>query len=272
MTLSNFARRLAVALVVVAVVAAPTQINADEPDSSAIAIPMFQPDETRGTLPGEVRATVQRAGGRLTDLTIWTPAPDQGPTGLHGRLAAAGTPGLIDPGSTLSRATYAGYRCTVNGAYALYRYCPPNVYRWSGGSNPRVYFLDHTNSSWRVWAAVKKWNESSAVVAAYRRYTSGCPVVNHCVNVYGGNYGHTGWAARTDLRFYGSSIVSATIKLNDYYATDAADRRATSCHETGHALGLDHNLYRSSCLYWQVDGYVTPYPGNGDWSMLHQIY
>lgn len=271
MTLSKFARRIAVALVVVAVVAAPSQLSANEPDSSGIAIPVFRTDKSQGKVPGEVRALVRRAGG-VTDLTIWTPAPDQSATGLCGRLAASGTPGLIESGSTLGRASYAGYRCTINGAYALYNYCPPNVYRWSGGSNPRVYFLNHASSSWQVRASVAKWNESSAVVAAYRWYTSGCPVANHCVNVYGGNYGSTGWAARTDLRFYGSSIVSATIRLNDYYATDAADRRATSCHETGHALGLDHNAYRSSCLFWQVDGYVTPYPGNGDWSMLHQIY
>ncbi|WP_109505713.1 matrixin family metalloprotease [Nocardioides speluncae] len=234
MTLSKFARWLAVAFTVIAVVAAPSQLSADEPDSSSA-----------------------RPAGQ-TELTIWTPAP--------GRR-------LSDPrGTALVRKGRAGTACTVSGAYALYRYCPPNVYRWSGGPNPRVYFLDHTRSSWQVKASVRKWNESSSVVAAYRRHTAGCPAVNRCVNVYGGNYGPTGWAARTDLRFYGSWIVSATVSLNDYYATDATDRRATSCHETGHALGLDHNAYRSSCMFWQVDGHVTPYPGMGDWSMLHQIY
>jgi hypothetical protein len=272
MKLSRFARRLAVAFVVVAVVAAPTQISADEPDSSGIAIPVFQPDETRGKVPSEVRAIVQRAGGRLTDLTIWTPAPEVGSTGLRGTLAAAGTPGLIEPGRTLGRTGYAGYQCSIYGAHALYNYCPPNVYRWSGGRNPWIYFLDHTRSSWQVRASVRKWNESTAVVAAYRWYTSGCPVANRCVHVYGGNYGRTGWAARTNLRFYGSSIVAATILLNDYYASGSTDRRATSCHEAGHALGLDHNAYRTSCLFWQADGQVTPYPGRGDWSMLHQIY
>lgn len=267
MTLSRFARRLgrlAIAIVVVATVVAPTQLNADEPDSSGMAVPVFQAGEPRG----EVRALVRRAGGR-TDMTIWTPAAERSTTELRGSLAAAGTPGLVDPAATLGR---AGYRCTIDGAYALYNYCPPNVYRWSGGTNPRIFFLDHSNSSWQVRASVRKWNESRAVAVAYRWHTAGCPVANRCVDVYGGNYGPTRWAARTDLRFYGSSIVAATVSLNDYYATDATDRRATSCHETGHALGLDHNAYRSSCLFWQVDGHVTPYPGGGDWSMLSQIY
>lgn len=271
MSLPKFARRVFVALTVAAVIAAPSQLSADEPDSSGIAIPVFGPDGTQGGRPVEVRAVVRRPGG-LTELTIWTPAPGQSDASLRGRLAASGTPGLIEPWRTLGQERRAHYRCSVNGAYALYRNCPPDVYRWPGGAKRKVYFLDHAGSSWRVRASVRKWNESSAVVAAYRSNPAGCPAANRCVEVYGGNYGRTSWAARTDLRFYGSSIVSATISLNDYYATDSADRLATSCHETGHALGLDHNLHRSSCLFWQVDGNVRPYPGSGDWSMLRQIY
>lgn len=182
------------------------------------------------------------------ELTLYAPAP--------GRAEAANDLATL-------------YSCSVQGAQALYSLCPPYQYRWS---SPTVYFLDHTHSSWQVRASVAKWNESTAVNAVYRWYTSGCPVAYQCVDVYSGNYGSTPWAARTDYRYYGRTFVAATIRLNDYYATSSTDRRATSCHETGHGLGLDHNYYRSSCLFWQEDGYVTPYPGVGDWSVLHQIY
>jgi hypothetical protein len=70
-------------------------------------------------------------------------------------------------------------------------------------------------------------------------------------------------------------IVTGTwIKLND--STIASGNvhwhRETTCHEMGHALGLDHNLFQSSCLYFQHTSSRSDIPGNGDWRMLESIY
>ncbi len=38
------------------------------------------------------------------------------------------------------------------------------------------------------------------------------------------------------------------IQLSDSYLMSPAEHRAVTCHELGHALGLDHDTRTSSCL------------------------
>ncbi len=225
----------------------------------------------------DVRAIVTNPDG-TGSVTIWTPAEGVGAQGLYRQLKAQGVKGLIDPAAaaTMSPTLNEPVDCNIQGAYALYRLCGINRYHW-GGTHPAVYFLDHTGAQWPVYEAVVKWNESTAIDSGYRFSTS-CPSSAHCVDVYDRDYGATGWVGQTNFAFNGLTITYATISLNDHQASgyipagDAHWHRETSCHEEGHALGLDHNLFTTSCLYFQHTSSRSQYPGPGDWLMLDSIY
>ncbi|GIH05056.1 hypothetical protein Rhe02_31230 [Rhizocola hellebori] len=221
----------------------------------------------------EVRAVVNNPDGTTT-VSIWTPAQGVGTAGLYRKLKAAGVAGLIDPAS--AKVSPAEVDCSIQGAYALARLCGINRYHWIG-SHPAVYFLDHTGSLWPVYESVVKWNESTAIDSGYR-FSYSCPSSAHCVDVYDGDFGATGWVGGTYYTFSGLSITAAVVDLNDHQGTgyiptnDAKWHRETTCHELGHALGLDHNLFETSCLRAGHTANRSQYPGPGDWLMLDSIY
>jgi len=71
-----------------------------------------------------------------------------------------------------------------------------------------------------------------------------------CVEVHEGAYGPSGWSGLTtatsgQMQTFTGSV---QIQLNDSYRMSAAERRAVTCHELGHALGLDHDPRTDSCL------------------------
>lgn len=45
-----------------------------------------------------------------------------------------------------------------------------------------------------------------------------------------------------------------------------------ACHEIGDTLGLDHNFYKTSCLYGTITTDSSRYPAAGDYSILEEIY
>lgn len=150
-------------------------------------------------------------------------------------------------------------------------------HRWAlnGYEDPAVYFLDHTSSAWPVTASTTNWNQAQGIDSYYRWYTNGCPGGGtHCVHVYNGNYGATGWVGLTSWPYDSTgdfdNTTNVTIKLNDYYGGTAAQHRNTACHEMGHALGLDHNTSTGSCLYYARTS--TQYPNSDDFGILPLIY
>lgn len=213
-----------------------------------------------------------------TTVTEWTPAPDFSPQELYRRLRAQGTPGLADPGATddaSAQLSATEADCSIQGSYALQQRCGTNRIHWTG-SHPVVYFLDHTSSQWPVYSAASVWNQSTSIDVGYRWYTNGCPGGAHCVHVYDAYYGATGWTGATSytyntntLAFVEGSVVS---KFNDTYSYSSKELQQTACHELGHALALGHNLYTSSCLYFETTDSASRYPADGDFSMLASIY
>jgi predicted Zn-dependent protease len=78
----------------------------------------------------------------------------------------------------------------------------------------------------------------------------------HCPNAYDANYGATGWAGTESLVYDSNSGLiyegTAWMKFNDYYAYTSSELQQNTCHEIGHVLGLDHNFYKTSCLYYAI--------------------
>jgi hypothetical protein len=222
---------------------------------------------------GEVVAIVQNPDG-TGHMSFWSAPAGMTARSLYARLKAEGVPGLIDPAATSGVASEP-VDCPINGAYALGRRCGINRLHWPG-SHPRVNFVDFTSSAWPVTTTVGVWNQSSAIDSIYHWYsTYGC--LSNCVYVYNGDYGATGWVGHSNVYWTGTTITSATIQLNDHCAAgyicgDVKWHRETTCHEEGHALGLDHNLFESSCIYVFHTANRSTTPAGGDYQMLDSIY
>ncbi|WP_344196777.1 hypothetical protein [Kribbella karoonensis] len=208
-----------------------------------------------------------------TTVTIYDPAegvsPDQLRTmlrrsGVTGVLAKGVRPPTTQPGQKSAQAT-APQACLSYGSAR--EWCN---HRWSYGAfnDPQVYFLDHTSSRWPVTNAVADWYKAVGIDAYYRWYTAGCPSGRHCVNVYNGNYGASGWYGLTTWNPGTQGPV--TVKLNDHYSLTANQHRTIACHELGHALSLAHATSTSSCMYSGT--YISLHPSSNDYSLLPRIY
>ena len=130
-----------------------------------------------------------------------------------------------------------------------------------------VDVVDKTGDAWPVQAASSGWATAHVRYA----YVSSCRAGVPCVVVREGSYGRTGWNGMTTAvagqMFTFTSPVQ--IQLNDSYGLSASEHRAVTCHELGHALGLDHDNRASSCLQpvAQAAG-----PDSLDRAQLEQLY
>ena len=220
--------------------------------------------------PSEVRAHRVNADGTITE-DIWDAAPGVSAKQLYQTLAAEKVQGLIDPDAAAVQVVPGD--CGIQGAYALERRCGSDRLHWGNGPHPVVMFIDYTSAAWPVYDSVVKWNQSTALDSGYRWYTKGCNSVN-CAYVHNGSYGANGWNGHTSVNHSGLDprvILSAYIQLNDSYGLSTTEHRMVTCHELGHALGLDHNDYTSSCLFWYAQAGTTV-PNTGDFLMLDSIY
>jgi hypothetical protein len=225
---------------------------------------------------GDVVAERVDADGTIR-VTIWTPAPGVSATTLYRELKAHNTVGLRDPASR-GRRLAEPVDCNIQGAYAWARQCGTQQYHWSG-THPTIYFHDYTNSQWPVYEAAVVWNQSTALNVGYASRTASCPAGLPCVSVQQGGFnddcaGTTKWVGCTKLGLDATTrlITTAAVRLNDLYASTYARNQMPVCHELGHALGLDHNLFKTSCMYGAADADVARTPHTGDFLMLESIY
>lgn len=207
-----------------------------------------------------------------TTVTIYDPAEGVTPDQLRAQLRKSGVTGVLNKGQQQPPKAQPGQRQSSAVAACLSygtarEWCN---HRWSyGGFNdPQVYFLDHTSSAWPVTAAVNDWYRAVGIDAYYRWHTAGCPSGRHCVHVYNGRYGRTGWYGLTT--WSPGTQGPVTVKLNDSYSLTANQHRTIACHELGHALSLNHNTSTSSCLY--SGRYISLRPNSHDYGLLPRIY
>jgi len=210
-------------------------------------------------------------------IDSWTPAGGVSAQQLYAMLKAQGVPDLVDPASRSQ--INEPPTCSINGAWALDERCGNNRWHYAG-THPRVNIMDQTSAGWPVHTKSDKWNTSTAIDTIYHWYTQySCTGTSNCVWVMNGNYGPTGWVGYTSF-FVGTTplvLTGASIDLNDYCApgyvcSSGFAHASTACHELGHALGLDHNTFKSSCLYYQPGAATTDNPSTSDFQMLDSIY
>lgn len=131
-----------------------------------------------------------------------------------------------------------------------------------------VYIEDHTSDQWPVREAAATWDANIALSVRY----GPCRNDAGCVRVYDGYYGRTPpWAGWTVLDIRDGRMYGGTIKFNDSYTMDAHERRQATCHEEGHAFGLDHAPTEESCMYYKASDEGSMYPSPEDVQLLNAV-
>ena len=144
-----------------------------------------------------------------------------------------------------------------------------NGYHWAHTGNLAIMIGSNTSSVWAPYlsTAEAKWSTDKYidyVPMAGMTSASSCSPVYGTVQVCSGNYGATGWLGYTQVWTAGTQITEATIKLNDYYFSQAqydttAFRQQVACQEMGNALGLDDldhiytNANQGTCMDYTND-------------------
>lgn len=134
--------------------------------------------------------------------------------------------------------------------------------------------------------AAADWSRSSVLdvrVVPGRSDPATCRMTEEQVEVCAQDYGKTAWIGITRYWILGDAedghILAASIKVNNYYHRTPAHhprlvsdeaRRATMCHELGHALGLAHQRGRS-CLHPNAKR-IVDHPNRHDFEEVKQIY
>ncbi|WP_344171448.1 hypothetical protein [Pilimelia columellifera] len=248
---------------------APDVATAETADAGRAAGPVATPAAISDA-DVEVVAVRPLPGGRL-ERTSYRAAPGVTARQLRERLTRDGVRGIADP-SALT-ATEDPYSCFLGTAYALDNgRCPPIRWTWAGYYDPQVYFRDRTGPAWPVRETVRDWNQAVGIDSYWT--TGACPDDRHCVNVHSADYGGTGWSGATSFTItYGRNFVDGTVvvRLNDRYATGAADRRSSTCHELGHALGVGHNLSQASCMFAKDTNANPTRPHPSDFNLLRRV-
>ena len=144
-----------------------------------------------------------------------------------------------------------------------------NGYHWAHTGNLAIMIGNNASAGWASYlaAAEAKWSTDKYidyVPTAGMTSASTCGPMYGTVQVCSANYGATGWAGYTQVWVSGTSIYQATIKLNDYYFSQAqyntvAFHQQVACQEMGNALGLQDsdrnfgNLNLGSCMDYTND-------------------
>lgn len=215
----------------------------------------------------------------LIDVTVYDPYPGVTADQLAANLKAKGVQGVqINTGGAAVPSTASPAYAPGDCGYGTARSeeCPPIHWANNGFGHPQVNFVDYSGSNWPVDSAVYTWNQAEGIDSTY--VYQNCPGQpgTHCVPVFSGNYGATGWAGLTNYQYDPNTRNfndgGVNVYLNDFYSYNADGFRQDSCHELGHALGLAHNVQDYSCMWFQIQNNAHLVPDSDDFNMLASIY
>jgi predicted Zn-dependent protease len=89
------------------------------------------------------------------------------------------------------------------------------------------------------------------------------------IRVFADHYEGVAWAGATAISNENGWITGATVRINMNYTDGQTEQNQlrVTCHELGHAIGLQHNTYTGSCL-----GFGGSTPAPGDFADLEALY
>ena len=145
-----------------------------------------------------------------------------------------------------------------------------NGYHWARTGPLMIGLGDNVSSVWDPYLslAAADWSKAKNIDFRLQAGTSrslACTASYGNVQVCNGDYGATGWLGIANVWLTGGKlIVQGTVKLNDYYFSQArynttAFRSFVTCQEVGHTLGLTHtnvaftNPNTGSCMDYTND-------------------
>jgi hypothetical protein len=149
---------------------------------------------------------------------------------------------------------------------------------WSrqGLGTAQAYFVDHTGANWPVSTSTYKWNEA---VRPRSYYVTSCPSSSlHCIHVreYTNATAPSGCAGAFGCTFVpvgaGNHFGNVRVYLNNTTVNTAYQHRKTTCHELGHALGLDHRFTNDSCMTQGASPPISRFPDAHDFNGLAALY
>lgn len=123
----------------------------------------------------------------------------------------------------------------------------------NGGGAPAFSVCIRTTRRYDTEASedgIKSWNRTGAADLSLVSSESAAKIV-----IVNDNYGKTDWVGETVITRRGGKIVSARVKLNDYFLKNFNDtvRQSVVEHELGHAMGLPHTSNTRSVMYPSLD-------------------
>lgn len=144
---------------------------------------------------------------------------------------------------------------------------PNNGYKWNK-SNIIVYVPNNISTRYNantragICSGISEWHSRTDAPATTIYASASVP---YDVAVYMDTYGTTGWDGQTTTFSSGSTISSATVRINGSYNTSYYSEtglwKAISCHEFGHAIGMAHNTSSAASImhvytieYYNVNG------------------
>ncbi len=163
-----------------------------------------------------------------------------------------------------------------------------NRYHWARKSNPFTIKLgDNVSGTWdsHLNTSSADWTVSTVLntnVVAGGTSASTCAATTGRVEICNSTYGSTGWLGVAQVWLYDNRghISKGTVKVNDSYSMNSAEKLHVMCQEVGHTFGLGHQSTSGASLNTCMDYYAntsdsdmtSTKPNQHDYDQLVSIY
>ena len=140
-------------------------------------------------------------------------------------------------------------------------------YHWARTANPFTLQLgNNTSGAWTslLNTASTAWSTTSpsytntlnTTVVASGKSPKSCRATLGRVEVCNASYGNNGWLGLAQIWIYSNGhIAQGTVKNNDSYFMNKAEKLHVICQEIGHTFGLDHQSVSGASLDTCMDYY-----------------